>query len=455
MYGGSLRFTTPFIFTLGFIALFTIGGLTGVVLANASMDISLHDTYYVVAPTNSGKFINYSLLPIATLPSGFINYPDPQKSEGLIRTSFLNKRGVYLWTNKVNGNQYIGSAMNLSSRLSDYFNKSYIKYQSIRGSAISDAIIKYSLSNFNLQIIELGPSPTRDTISVNSDFLILEQYYLDRFDLIYNIRRLALGTAPVLNPKINFNKGKNNLQLGKRGPNGAAWNQSHSTEQKLLWSITRSTPFFIYDFSTLTFNSIVYGYERLANLLGVHINTARRTIKSGGIYANKYIISLSELDKVNLNFIKDNIKPKSTAIKVVHVYNKNKSELLKTFPSVNAFIKYSKQSGSNVKFLCTTNTLWLNEYFLSYDLIANANNTLTEPNNFNPKLKNRITSIPVYTYSGDGKTFIKRYSSLRECVKDLDGNRNTNTKSLELRIEHKELYHGLRVSNFPFFCLNE
>ena len=44
LYGGSLRFTTPLLFTLGFLALFTIGGLTGVVLANASMDIALHDS---------------------------------------------------------------------------------------------------------------------------------------------------------------------------------------------------------------------------------------------------------------------------------------------------------------------------------------------------------------------------------------------------------------------------
>jgi cytochrome c oxidase subunit 1 len=49
LYGGSLRFTTPLIFTIGFLALFTIGGVTGVVLANASLDLALHDTYYVVA----------------------------------------------------------------------------------------------------------------------------------------------------------------------------------------------------------------------------------------------------------------------------------------------------------------------------------------------------------------------------------------------------------------------
>ena len=79
MWGGSVEFKTPMLWALGFLFLFTVGGVTGIVLSQAAIDRAYHDTYYVVA------HFHYVM------------------SLGAVFCIFA---GVYYWIGKMTGRQY-------------------------------------------------------------------------------------------------------------------------------------------------------------------------------------------------------------------------------------------------------------------------------------------------------------------------------------------------------------
>jgi cytochrome c oxidase subunit 1 len=78
-WGGSIEFKTPMLFAFGFLILFTIGGVTGIVLSQAGVDRAYHDTYYVVA------HFHYTM------------------SMGAAFTIFA---GIYFYFSKMTGRQY-------------------------------------------------------------------------------------------------------------------------------------------------------------------------------------------------------------------------------------------------------------------------------------------------------------------------------------------------------------
>jgi group I intron endonuclease len=178
LYGGSLRFTTPLIFTLGFLALFTIGGLTGVILANASLDIALHDTYYVVA------HFHYVL------------------SMGAVFGLFS---GFYYWIPKIVGktyNEFLGHV---------HF---WILFIGVKGII---QICIYFLNSFIWGFIKLGFSTNHylfsNSISINDlidrELKDIDSNDIDDFTLINKLNKMHSYKAP------NPNKGKNKLIFEK------------------------------------------------------------------------------------------------------------------------------------------------------------------------------------------------------------------------------------------------
>ena len=79
MWGGSIEFKTPMLWCIGFLFLFTVGGVTGIVLSQAGVDRAYHDTYYVVA------HFHYVM------------------SLGAVFCIFA---GIYYWIGKMSGRQY-------------------------------------------------------------------------------------------------------------------------------------------------------------------------------------------------------------------------------------------------------------------------------------------------------------------------------------------------------------
>jgi group I intron endonuclease len=119
---------------------------------------------------------NVNIIPV-------VSYSNAYKDKSIIYKENINKSGIYRWNNLVTGDSYVGSAVNLTNRLSNYFSLIFLKRTILKSrSIISNSLLKYGYNNFSLDILEYYES----SVLINR-----EQYYLDTLKPKYNILKIA------------------------------------------------------------------------------------------------------------------------------------------------------------------------------------------------------------------------------------------------------------------------
>jgi group I intron endonuclease len=147
-----------------------------------------------------------------------VSYSNADKDKFILYKENKNKSGIYRWNNLETGDSYVGSALNLTNRLSKYFSFRFLKRNILSSkSRINNSLLKYGYNNFSLDILEYCES---------SVLIEREQYYLDKLKPEYNILKKAgssFGYKHSLETLLNFKKRKlssdalANLRLAKAG----------------------------------------------------------------------------------------------------------------------------------------------------------------------------------------------------------------------------------------------
>ncbi len=245
-------------------------------------------------------------------------YFDSLSSRQLIANQLNNKSGIYCWYCKPTGYMYVGSAVNLRSRTSDYFQESYIKN---RGHLpIIRAMEKYGRDNFSLIILEY---------TKKENLIRSEQYWIDFITPSYNIittaknwsnhhhsedakikiypgRSAPVPPGPALPaPGANFRTGKSHseetkklMSLTRREKNNSFYGKTHSEETKNLMRAYQSSRTFdpkpgIFVNLYSSENEFLLGFKSVreaARYLNVNPRTIKRNLDSNKLFMDKYYL---------------------------------------------------------------------------------------------------------------------------------------------------------------------
>ena len=294
-----------------------------------------------------------------------------------------DKYAVYLLYNNINGNYYVGSSINIASRMRNYLNNTFLKSKQNVNIPIVAALLKYDQSNFTLWIIEY----------VEPEFLtIKETFYITSLMPYYNVLKQGysyLGykhteeTKELLSQlaknRTHSDKTKSLIAKALTGENNPFYNKSHSIENKVrMIEANSSYPVYVYN-SFKELLVIFPSVGTLAKLIKSNHSTLVDVIKEQTLFRGEWYLSnipynitdiplmsgiySKECEKLVLEFNnKNHIK------KAIFVYNKYKKFIGK-YEGVKDAERAFKINHSTIKKYASLGGIY-NDYIFSYERLA-------------------------------------------------------------------------------------
>lgn len=246
--------------------------------------------------------------------------------ESIIKDN-MHKSGIYIWTNKLTNDIYIGQSINLGKRFLNYFNLSYLRNK--KSLVISRALIKYGYYNFTLEILQYCDIPLLTE---------KEQYYINKLSPKYNTLKIAgsssghrvseetkakisnslkgiyVNEKSALYGRTASQESKTIMSLKKLQDNNPLFAKTHSVETKelmrekalgrkhseetlLKMSISRGHTVYISEKCDEKGFKLIGSFvsiRRAAKFLDISANTIKLYINSKQIFKNRYKFSSSE-----------------------------------------------------------------------------------------------------------------------------------------------------------------
>ena len=311
-------------------------------------------------------------------------YDNFKEERGKILKEQKDKSGVYCLINKINGHSYIGSSINLASRMRNYLNNTFLKSRQNVNMPIVKALLKYDQSNFTLLILE----------EVNPESLtIRETYFITIVMPYYNVLKQGYSSlgykhteetkqllSQLAKNRVHSDITKGLIVKALTGENNPFYNKSHSTESKVRMIEAKSAyPVYVYNsFKELLI--IFPSVSTLANLIKSNHSTVVDVIKEQTIFRGEWYFTnlpyniddtpiipnwtLKESEELILS-----INNNSHIRKAIFVYDTNKKFLCK-YEGVTNAQKALNINHSTIKKYAKLEGVF-NGYIFSYERLKN------------------------------------------------------------------------------------